>query len=318
MGKVTDLTQSQQFEAGLFAGCIGVAIVVLIAVFQRRGMRLEIAGLATAGAALAALQGWGPHKAALALDTSLLAAIVVLAVGGLAIQVIDRDAKWSPAIHAILLVPGGAAMGWALRDAQPTWVPIAIAIAAPVFGATTIDLDRFHRRRAFGPAMLIVTICGVYVTVPDTEGSRALVGAVLPLIVLVLPRPLATLGAMGSAAIVGVVLAVAVTEGAPRPGSIVGAFAGFGFLVIEPIARRVMPELKGRDGHDPGDHFRNTAVALTLQGILVAWATRVAGLTQEALPALLTSAVGVVAGFWTAARLPRPPLPEKRRRRQQA
>ena len=315
MGKVTDLTQSAQFETGLIFGCLAVAVTLLIATVARRETRPAIAGIGTAVAALAALQGWGPFTAALHLDTDVVVGIGALAAGGLAIQVFDRNARYLPPVHALLLAPGGAALGWAFRDARPTWVPVAIGLAAPIFAVTTIDLDRFHRRRGFGPAMMIITICGVYVTVPDTEGSRALVGAALPLIALVLPRPLATLGAMGSAAMVGVVLAVAATEGAPRPGAIVGAFAGFGFLVIEPVARRIMPELKGRDGHDPTDHFRNTTLAVVLQGFIVAWATRVAGMSREVLPALLTAMVGVVAGLWTSARLPRPPLPEKRRSR---
>ena len=56
-------------------------------------------------------------------------------------------------------------------------------------------------------------------------------------------------------------------------------------------------------------------LAVVLQGFLVAWATRVAGMSREVLPALLTAMVGVVAGLWISARLPRPPLPEKRRSR---
>ena len=322
MGKVTQLTDTWQFRNGLLGGFAAVACILMLAAILGRGARPAIAGVGAAGAALAALQGYGPFRAAHALDGSVLLAIAALGLGGLAIQtvgqIVGQIAGQKPRplhllVQAACLIPGGGLLAYAFRDAQPTWVPVVLGLAAPCITIATIDFDQFHRRRGFGPALILVTALGIYVTVPDTEGARVLVGATLPLIALVLPRPAATLGGAGVALLVGIMLSITAAEGAPRPGSIVGAIAGFGFLVVEPIARRVLPELKGRDGHDPQGHLRNTIVAVGLQSIIVAWTCRVAGLSVGATRATLISGVGLVAALFLAPRLPRPPLPERAR-----
>lgn len=312
MGKVTQLLDTWQFRDGLLVGCIAVALVLLLAAFMGQGGRPAIAGSVTAVGTLAALQGFGPFRGALTLPNPNLVAIALLGAGGLVVQLVSARRAVHPLAQLAALLPGGAAFAYAFRDAHPSWVPIALAIAAPAITVAVIDLDAFHRRRAFGPAMILVTAMGIYVTVPDTEGSRVLVGALLPLIAVVLPRPAATLGATGSALLVGLLLSVTAIEGAPRPGAIVGGLASFGLLVMEPIARRVLPELKGRDGHDPQGYLRNTIVAVGYQFVVVAWASRVAGLSVSAVRASFIAAVGLLAALFLSPKLPRPPLPERR------
>lgn len=312
MGKITQLLDTWQFRDGLLVGCIAVGAVLLIAAFLGQGGRPAIAGSVTAAGILIALQGYGPFRGALVLPNQVVVAIAILGAGGLAVQLVAAQRDVHPAVQLAAVLPGGTALAYAFRDARPSWVPFALAVAAPVLTVAVNDLDVFHRRRAFGPAMILVTAMGIYVTVPDTEGSRVLVGALIPLIAVVLPRPAATLGATGSALLVGLLLSVTAIEGAPRPGAIVGGIASFGLLLMEPIARRVLPELKGRDGHDPQGYLRNTVVALAFQAVVVAWTSRVAGLSISAVRAGFIAGVGLLGALFLSPKLPRPPLPERR------
>jgi len=191
----------------------------------------------------------------------------------------------------------------------------AASVAVVAGSALGAELDHYHRRRSLGPALLLVTVVGVYLTVPDTEGARALVGAAIPLVLVVLPRPAATLGASGLGASLGILTWITVVEGTPRPGSVVGGLGCLGLFVAEPLARRVVPGLRDRDGHGPFDHFRNTAVAVAVHGAVVLWAARVAGFAHDALPALFALLPALGAGMLLSRLIPGPPLPGQRVRR---
>ena len=315
MGKVTQLLDARQFQHGMLLGSLACGLVLLVASLRGVRARPAIAGIAATFASLLVLQGTGVWHPAHRLAPSVLIGVFALFAGGAAFQLIPQLATSSLMAHIIVLAPGGVILGFAFRSHPLGFVPWTVGVLAPTIGALASDFDAFHRRRGFGPAVLWLTCAGVYLTVPDTEGARALLGVTIPLIALVIPRPAATLGAPGIAAMTGIILAIAASEGTPRPGSIVGSFAAFGLLACEPIARRVMPELRGRDGHDPDDHVRNTTLVLVVQGIAVVWASRVAGFERSALSAAAISTVGFAFLMWASTRLPRPPLPDRTRDR---
>ncbi len=309
MGKVTQLVDSPQFRAGLICGLIAVAALLALGALAKPSRRPAIAGVPIAAAGIVALRGIGPWKGALEVPDLAFFGIAVLALGGGCAQALNSRTRLNPLTVAGLCAPGGMILGVALDGVTTHWAAIAVAVGTPTLAALASDCDDFHRRRAFGPAFMVVTFAGIYATVPDTEGARALLGAALPLLVLVIPRPLMTLGASGTAALLGLAFTVAAIEGAPRPGSIVGALGCVGMLAGDPIGRRVLPELRNRDGHDPASLFRNMIVALALQTAVVTWASRVAGFDKHAPIAAAVLLVGVGASIWAAAALPKPPLP---------
>ena len=310
MGKITLLTDARQFRVGLVCGLDGIAAVFVLGATRTFGRRPAVAGTACAVAALAVLQGWGPWGPALRLPQPAMIAVALLAVGGIGTQVLRPGNRLTTGMA--MLVPGGVLLGLALADRAPAWAAIAAAFTVVVGGGLAADLDHFHRRRSLGPLLFVVTVAGVYLTVPDTEGARALLGATIPLLLLVVPKPTATLGAAGIGACFGILAWIAVIEGIARPGAVVGALGCLGLFVAEPLARRVVPGLRERDGHGPTDHLRNTAVAFVLQTVVVVWASRVAGFAHDALPATFALIPALGAGMLLSRYIPAPPLPVDR------
>jgi hypothetical protein len=313
VGKFTLLTEASQFRTGLVCGLVAMAVVFVVAAARMFGPRPAVAGLAFCTAALAVLQGWGPWKPAHALPNDALIAIAVLAVGGIGVQVLRPGRNLATSTG--LFVPGGVLLALSLPERTPLWASMACAVAVVAGSALGAELDHYHRRRSLGPMLLLVSVVGVYLTVPDTEGARALVGAAIPLVLVVLPRPAATLGAAGLGASLGVLGWITVVEGLPRPGSIVGGLGCFGLFVAEPLARRYVPGLRERDGHGPFDHWRNTAVATGVQAVVVLWASRVAGFAHDAVPAAFALVPAFGAGMLLSRLIPAPPLPGQRVRR---
>jgi hypothetical protein len=190
-----------------------------------------------------------------------------------------------------------AASGSALAPA----VAVAVAVAA---GALVADFDR-RRRDGLALSLWAVTVAGVWATVPDVESAVVLLGAVLPPALLGWPGPLArtgvSLGVAGSLAAAGLLVWVVATDGAARPGSIVGGLACLGVLAVEPLARR----LAGRGPAAPPLPPLPLAAAHL---VLVAVAARVVGRTQtaaEALPlALAELAVALTVAVAALRRAP--------------
>ena len=136
--------------------------------------------------------------------------------------------------------------------------------------------------------MLAATALGVYVTTPDTEHARVLVGVALAIALLGWPRPLASLGTAGSFVAVALVSWTAVVDGLGRPGAIVGGTACLGMLVIEPPVRWVLGRPTSRPSPLP---LRGALTVGVLHLGVVAACSRVAGLRTSAPQALVISAV---------------------------
>jgi len=171
--------------------------------------------------------------------------------------------------------------------------PLAAGAAVVAAGALLADFDR-RRRDGLALPLWALSVAGVWATVPDVESAVVVLGAALPPALLGWPSPLARnglvcLGVAGSLASAGLLVWVVATDGAGRPGSMVGGLACLGVLGVEPLARRL-------GGRGPGGPPLPAAALLAAHLVLVAVASRVVGRRETVAQALpLAAAVLVVA-----------------------
>jgi hypothetical protein len=302
VGIVTELTQTREFRTGI--ACGGIAAVVLGAAVLGCRRRVAFVGLGFAIGAWIALHGWGPARAALVPSSTATAGFVLIAVAGVVIQIM----KIPPVVAAVCLAPGAAFLATDLAGLRPGWVGAATGICCALGGAAAIDADRWSRRNGFGIVALAVTAVGIYSTVPDTEGARALVGVALPLLVLVLLRPVPVLGDAGTAVSIAIVLHTVAREGHYRPGAVVGGLGCLGVFACEPLGRALLRRTMQAQHLvlAPTGRWRALAMAIVLHTALVVWAARVAGLRRETAPALALLLPGIAVGAVLGAALPAP------------
>jgi len=194
-----------------------------------------------------------------------------------------------------------AATGRFAAAPAPALPAVAAGAAAVAAGALLADFDR-HRRDGLTWPLWAVTVAGVWATVPDVESAVVVLGAALPPALLGWPSPLArrgpvALGVAGALAAAGLLVWVVATDGAARPGSIVGGLACLGVLAAEPLARRL-------GGRGAGDRSLPAPVLVAAHLALVAVAARVVGRREtvaEALPlaaAELAVALALAVAAW--------------------
>ena len=197
-----------------------------------------------------------------------------------------------------------AAAGVVPADRETGLAPAAAVTAVLVAGALLADFDRC-RRDGLALPLWAVTMAGVWATVPDVEAAVVVLGAALPPALLGWPGPLArgglvTLGLAGSLASAGLLVWVVATDGAARPGSMVGGLACLGVLAVEPVARRLV-------GRGPGGQPLPPLPLATAHLALVAVAARVVGRREtvaEALPlAVAALAVALVVAVVALRRI---------------
>lgn len=290
-----DLVHESGFQIALCVGALALIVVVVVALSTRRSRRrrtdpLPVAGIALVVAALIGLGGGGD------VDVSgrLVAGLVVLAVGT---YLASRRLSWLTATLAT--IPGAALVAWAAElENHRSWVPPLVFIATAIGGVLVADFDRANARAGLGPVLLAVTALAMYTTLPDTEEVAAVVGAALPFVLLGAPRPLASLGGPGATSVVGLLVWIAAVDGRGRAGSVVGAIACLGVMLVEPLVRRALP-LRLRSS-PPAALSPRAILVVALHVGLVAVAARVAGrrisavaAAEVAVPALVAAAVGL-------------------------
>jgi hypothetical protein len=169
-------------------------------------------------------------------------------------------------------------------------------------GTLVARTDLEHQRLALGPWLLAGTTLGIYATIPETDAVRVIVGAALPFMLLPLVWRWAVLGTGGAAATVTLCMLVAARDGAARPGAVVGAVGSLGLLALAPFAAATATVLGPRVDALPKlrDRYAALAYALVLHGVLVLWASRVAGLRRDAPSAALLLVPAVVVGVVAA------------------
>jgi hypothetical protein len=164
---------------------------------------------------------------------------------------------------------------------------VAIILAAPL--VASFD-DRYPETGLPIPLFGIAAL-GVFLTVPDTEGAMVLLGVAGIAGFLGWPRPVATLGAAGSYAVVGLYMFVAAEGALGRPASIIASVAVLGLLLIVPITIR----LRSIGWAHELDRV-NATVPLLAQLVLVVLISRTAG-RIVGVPGAVALTVGVLAAL---------------------
>lgn len=326
MSWVQTLTDFAEFRDGLRAGMTAAVVVALLGLCIRAARRETaphgapwgIVGPAWVLASLAALNGWWGFGGSAPegvgwIPSTLLWGLLLLAAG-------SELASHTPnpkVIGIVLAFPGAVLVGIARDFEGPGWVRplliVSVAVIAPLAG----DVDRRAARLGLGPLLWLISVVGVYATVPDTELVRPLVGAAVPLAIVGWPLRLGRLGAGGAAAGVGLALWVGALQGYGRPGSIVGAVGAMGFFAVEPIGRALF-----RRRVVPLSRVLSPAafqVALVMGHVGLTWyCARVAGFARTGAGAtlLILPAIpaGIVVGGLLGLSRKRPGGPPRRRR----
>jgi hypothetical protein len=180
-------------------------------------------------------------------------------------------------------VPGAAILAGALHPPVPDWAAVTlfavVAIVAPCAMAADMGSPRLV------PPLLAISAFGMWATTPDTEHTRALLGALVGAAVLFFDRRLRA-GPGGNAVIVALMTWASVVDGYPRRGAVVGAVACFGVVVLLPVMGLARVRIRAAP----------VVIVIGVQLALVLVASRVAGLRQSAFAALAIAACAFIIG----------------------
>jgi hypothetical protein len=305
------LLHAHSFALGLAFGGVAMFVASVVAASTRRRVP-DVAGLAFVAAAWLGIRGaWGIELA----RSSVAWALVLLAFGGAIVAFVT--ARSAPAkqhvllITALALAPGAVMLAMVTPLAGSSTSRVALGIATVAVGVGLRDYDAINGPKGAPWLLFAVSAAGVYLAVPDTELARVLLGVALPFVLLSVPKPVCPFGPAGSAALAGVFVWVVFVGGRGRPGSVVGGLATVGFLLAEPIGRRVIgrdrrPRLRRRTLLDPrfdqnqDSWLSRAAIAGLAQFAVAVYASRVVGRYDAALPALLVLMPMVVAVLFAA------------------
>jgi hypothetical protein len=300
-----DLVQDDGFRTGLALGAVGLVVVVLALVIARwggwrRDEPLPVAGIALSAAGLLAL---GELDVGAGISDRLVVGIALLVLAPL----LARLGGFGTSLPVVVLatVPGAVVIASATSQENDVGWVAPVVFSAIVVGATLVtDFDRVNGRAGLGPVLMTVGVLAMYTALPDTEEAAALAGAALPLALLGAPVPVASLGSAGAPASVGLLVWVAAVGGRARPGSVVGAAACLGVMLVEPIVRRARP---GRQATSPRHPVSVRAVLLVALDLgLVAVTSRVAGLETSGALAVSISVVSLAVAGAVVALILRP------------
>jgi hypothetical protein len=219
------------FATGLLAGAWAVlAGAVLIFVMRRIHRSSGGLGAFVAAGALIALELYRPI--ADDVPIAVAAGIALLAVGGL---VQNRWPRWH---GSLAFVPGAAVLGGAPFDGVSMGTHITIAVVAWGAAIAATDFEQHHAPDGFALWLLpVASLVPALMIDGGTEAGWILVGAMVPLVVNVVPGPRARLGPSGAAPLVGVYLWVGVLVADNRGARLAALVGGLGFVLCEPIAR---------------------------------------------------------------------------------
>jgi hypothetical protein len=287
---VSTLLEADTLWSGARLGGLAIAVVALIGVLLRRARispPFPLAGLAVIVAALAALNSADP------LPGGVVQAVAMAIVGGAAATV----GRFGPLGTAVAYLPGALRLAMLPTvPGAPSWTNWAAAATVCVGGALCADFDRRYRPLGLGPLALVVTVFAAYSTLPDTEHVAPLLGAMLPLAIVALPRAWEGVGSVawgGALTVLGWVIWI---DGRGRPGAVVGAFGALGLLVVEPSVRRAIGRFRpGAAAHGARDPRLIGVGVLAGHAAIAFGAARVAGLHDD-----VGSALAIVAALWVA------------------
>ncbi len=214
-------------------------------------------------------------------EPSLFLGFALLALGGWLLDVADsvgdRIGAKAVKIFAWALLAGAALwLTTAVGFPDEVWVLVAFPFVVLAAGTAVRMLNRPPMSELLG-AMFAVSIFGLWVTVPETDMIRVLLGVSIPLALATLPLISARVTGAGAFALVGLFAWLTVDGGSTSPVSIIGGWATMGMLPLIPLV--------GLHRRLPGK-----IPILGLHVIAVALASRVVGSWES----VVAASVGVV------------------------
>jgi hypothetical protein len=272
---VIDLLTRSEFLAGAFAGLTGFVVIFFVP-RPEQGSRLEWGLILTAAVFIAV-------SLTQRSDLGLPGGLVALALGGWLARSPNGTARtpfgWT------LIAIGSIAVVWRGELPEIGWV-LAISPAVIVMIGATLRAWATRLPQELLGIMIAISAFGIWVTVPETEGARALLGASIPM-ALATFRPVgAKLASAGAFALAGLLVWIVATGGEARPASIIGGWACVGALAILPHYSPPPTRLVAR---------RRTVTVL-VHALLVFVASRVIGIWESsglAIVAVVTVGLGV-------------------------
>jgi len=289
---VLDLLTRTDFLIGVAAGLIGF-VLLFLGPPTKEGWRLEWGLILTAAALVAVSVTQGRRL-------GLLGGLGILALGGWLARP-PRGSSRAPFGWALIAI-GAEVMIWRGGFDESGWLLAITPVVIVLIGATLAAWATRLPQECLG-IIFAISAFGIWMTVPETEGARALLGASIPMALATL-RPFgAKLGYAGAFPLAGLLVWVVAIGGEARPASVIGGWACIGALAV-------LPHLT-----PPPNRFvasRPTATVL-LHGFLVLVASRVIGLWESAGLALVAVvvvfvAVYLVLGFLPLAKADQPSL----------
>ena len=261
------------FMTGLAAGLIVLSLFYVTSLVMK--LPMSGWGMAFTGTALAVL------VFQFEVEPSLFFSLGLLALGGWLLDVADsvggRGRVKAVKIFAWVLLAAAALWLTAtvgFRD--EAWVLVAFPVVVLAIGMAVRTLNQPPISELLG-AMFTLSIFGVWVTVPETDMIRALLGVSIPLAFATLPLIRARITGAGSFALVGLIAWLTLDGGSANPVSIIGGWAAFGILPLIPLV--------GLHRRSPGK-----VPILGLQVIAVFLASRVVGSWES----VVATSIGVL------------------------
>ena len=182
MSPFTTLFDFRQFQSGWWAGWAFLPVVafagwVVVTSGPTRRTPWGLVGPAWVLGSLLALDGWLRFDHLVDIPAQLL-------WGLLAVAAANELASHTPnpkILGCLLVLPGAYLVATSTDFGGPDWVVPLVTVTITLGAPMAADLDRRGARLGLGPVLWLITVFGVYVTVPDTELIRPLVGVAIPL-----------------------------------------------------------------------------------------------------------------------------------------
>lgn len=228
LATVVELFTHEGFLLGLAAG------LVMLGLFYAASLFLEPPllgwGVALAGAVLLLLSLDFDVDPALAVGLggiALAGALLDMAHGidSTGWRTVSKLGAWALLALAVF---------WFSTSADPpgeAWIGIALPLVIMLIGAAVHSFREGQTAELIGP-MLLVTIGGIWVTVPETDMIVVLLGVAVPMGLATLAPVRARPSASGAFALAGLLVWLTVAGGETRPVSIVGGWASIGVIPL--------------------------------------------------------------------------------------
>ncbi len=239
-GDLLQVWELAEFRAGLWFGLGGAAFALLMFALGSayRDRLASIGGVMLAGSALLAV--------ASALPVPMAVPIAMAGMAGSAACV--HALRLDPMLALVGAAPFGWLLGWHTGVVDIAWVRFLVAVTAVGGGYLAGRLDETWRSEAVGLPMFLLSVAGVYFTVPDTEATASILGVALVFSAFGWPLRWLVLGRTGSAALVCLLTWSIAIDSRARLSSMIAAVMCLGLLVAVPAGVVLAPRVVRRKG----------------------------------------------------------------------